>query len=112
MAGVGLAPGDSNNRWRPLETFDDVANLSTVGDTMILAEGSSHVGHWRRYGGAVTLAELLFKFGEMYTAQEIFFWYFHAEKLVKKLPHPQGSPEVRAAAHLRFHTYGHYGHRN
>ena len=113
MAAVGAGSGDSS-LWRPLENFAADAALITGGETMILANGSHGPsgGHWRRYGGAITVGELFYEFGERYTAQELFFWYYHAEKLVKKRAHSKGSQEVREAAQLRFKTFGHYGHRN
>ena len=51
-------------------------------------------------------------FGERLAALVLFFWHYHTEKLVKKRAHPQGSPDVWEAAHLRYQTYWHYGHRN
>ncbi len=113
LAAVGpTSPGDS-------EKFADDADLKSYGDTMILADGGEFngpqddgaVGHWRRYGGAITLGELFMEFGEWFTAQELCVWYFHAEKLVKKRAHPHGSQGVRDAAQLRMQRFGHYGHR-
>jgi hypothetical protein len=85
-------------------------DLSAVGDTMILRRSSG--GHSRLEGRAITLMELFAKCGKDYTAQECFFWYYHAPKVAKKRMHPQGSKDNRDAAKLRFKEYGHYGHRN
>ena len=97
---------------RPLEKFTDDTDLVQFGNTMILAiRGEDVEGHWQRYGGAITLGHLFYQFGERYTAQELFFWYYHAQKLVKKRDHPWGSEEVQEASQLRMKTWGHYGHR-
>ena len=74
MAAVGAGSGDSS-LWRPLEKFADDADLITVSETMILANGSHgpSVGIWRRYGGAIALGEFVYvEFGVRYTAQELF----------------------------------------
>ena len=79
--------------------------------TMVKWEGGGNDGHWHRKGRATTLTELFFEFGEKHSAYEIFFWYLHAEKLCLKRQHSWGSATVRAAAHARKETFGHYGHR-
>ena len=90
-------------------------NLGKLGPTTILypalGYGDEVVGHWRRHGRAITLAQLLVDFGGHIRALEIMFWYFHADKLVRKREHPWGNPDVRAAAKVRKEVWGHYGHR-
>ena len=53
--------------------------------------------------------ELFHSYGQTHSAQELFCWYHHAEKLVKKRDHAHGSKDVREAAQLRFRVYGRYG---
>ena len=90
--------------------FRDSVELSAFGDTTILTSGCG--GHLRLKGGAITLMELFAKFGGQYTAQELFSWYYNAQKMVKKRAHYTGSGDVRAAAQMRLQEYGHYGHRD
>ena len=88
----------------------DNIDLRAIGGTEILEAEPQGLGHWRRRGAAITLGELFYTFGKSFSAQELLFWYHHAEKLVKKRDHPHGSQDVRDAAQLRMKTYGHYGH--
>ena len=96
--------------------IDPRENLDRLGATTILFPefgcGGHLVGHWRRSGRAITLAQLLRDFGDRIRALELMFWYYHANKLVRKRDHPWGSKDVRAAAHLRNEVYGHRGHRS
>ena len=93
--------------------FDKSVHFGFVGTTMISgAQAAGAVGHWRLKGGAITLAQLLLEFGEHFTAQELFFWYYHATKVAKKRAHAWGSECPREAAKVRKQVYGRYGHRH
>ena len=59
----------------------------------------------------ITLAELLWRFKWNYTATEIYYWYCHAPKCIKKRDHSKGSQDRRDAAKLRFKEKGRIGHR-
>ena len=88
-------------------------NLRTdIGDTMILRFDRDNVGHWRLDGAAITLAQVFRDFGEHFTVMEIMMWYYHAPKIVKKRPHPQGNADERAAARERYRAYGRYAKRH
>ena len=67
-------------------------------------------GHSRRAGSAITLAELLMAIGSTHSLMDIYFWYYHAQRLVHKRDHPTGSVDQRAAAKLRNKELGFYGH--
>ena len=91
---------------------DDVNLVDMCGTTILQVPlDDTDVGHWRLKGGAITLAQLFLTFGPRFTAQELFFWYYNAEKVVKKRAHSWGSREVRDAAKMRQQVFGHYGHR-
>ena len=60
----------------------------------------------------ITLAELICHFYKNYTATEIYYWYCHAPKCIKKREHPAGSKDRRDAAALRFKETGYYGFRD
>ena len=79
---------------------------------MILSWMDDVDGHWRLKGGAITLAELFYRFGERFTGMELCFWYYHAPKLAKKRAHPMGSKLGRDAAWERQSTFGRWGHRD
>ena len=84
---------------KPGDLFTDDVDLTSFGNSTILAHTSG--GHWRRRGGAITRGEVSHNFGERLNAQELFFSYYHAEKLCKKRAHAHGSEEVREAAQVR-----------
>ena len=107
---TALAAGGKNT---PGKFFARDVDLLAVGSTMIVRFApNARAGHWRLSGGGViTLMELFMKLGERYTAQELFCWYYHAQKIVTKRPHAWGSPDVRDAARLRYQIYNHWGHR-
>ena len=107
-----LAALAARGKTTPGTRFEENEDLLAVGSTTIVRFAADpKVGHWRLSGGAVTLMELFHRLGERFSAQELFCWYYHAPKLTIKRAHPWGSQDVRDAAHLRFKTYGHYGHR-
>ena len=83
-----------------------------VGNTTILHWREGFGGHWRLRGGALTLPMLWQKFGSLFTAQELMYYYQNCPKMVKPRPHPVGSAGVRASAWARKLTYGHWGHRD
>ena len=91
--------------------FSDDVNLVAAANTTVLYADSQSGGHWRRRGYAITLAELLYAFGQECTVSDIMFWYCHAPKVVKKRRHPWSKAEQREAAYLRKSTFGHWGHR-
>ena len=62
-------------------------DLDSIGSTMILYNDPNRFGHWRLNGGAITLPGLFYTFGMECTAYELMFWYWHAEKVVKKCDH-------------------------
>ena len=92
-------------------SFSDDVNLVAAANTTVLYAESHDGGHWRRRGNVITLAELLFAFGERCTVSDIMFWYCHAPKVVKKRRHAWANKEQRDAAYLRQKTWGHWGHR-
>ena len=92
-------------------SFSDDVNLVAAANTTVLYAESQVGGHWSIRGYAITLAELLHLFGQACTVSDIMFWYWHAEKLVKKRRHSWSSPEQREAAKFRMDFFGHYGHR-
>ena len=88
--------------------------LRAVGNTTIIRFGrpDPQVGHWRlNSGGVFTLMELFQAYGPKCAAQDIMYWYYHAPKIACKRAHSWGSEDVRAAARLRFETFGQWGHR-
>ena len=91
--------------------FSDDVDLVPAANTTVLYADSHFGGHWHRTGKAITLAELLYAFGQDCTVSDIMFWYCHAPKLVKKRRHAWSSAEKKEAAHLRKSTFGHWGHR-
>ena len=62
-------------------------DLDSIGSTMILYNDPNQFGHHRLNGGAITLPGLFYTFGMECTAYELMFWYWHAEKVVKKCDH-------------------------
>ena len=90
--------------------FHETVDLESCCNTMIFQIRKGVVGHWRLKGGVITLMELFETFGAWYTAKELFFWYWHAQKVAKKRAHAWGSKDVRDAAQARFSAYGYYGH--
>ena len=68
---------DSYGNWMVPETYD----LTKVGNTTILRTEDGVIGHWQLNGGASTLAELFFKFGQHYTVSELMNWYYNARNI-------------------------------
>jgi hypothetical protein len=85
-------------------------DLEKVGNTTILRTEQGQKGHWHLSGGAITLADLFFKFGEQYTVSELMSYYYNAKKVCRKRQHAWGSAECRQAALQRYKSNGHYGH--
>ena len=108
---VALSKASKNPSSEQVFSDDVDSLLVAAANTTVLYAESPSGGHWRRRGNVITLAELLFAFGERCTVSDIMFWYCHAQKLVKKRRHPWANAEQRAAAYLRQKTYGHWGHR-
>ena len=48
-------------------------------------------------GGAMTLPMLWQRFGSLFTAQKLMYYYQNCPKMVKPKPHPVESPGVRAS---------------
>ena len=57
----------------------------------------------------ISLPELVWDWKETHTATEIYFWYMHAKKVIKKRSHPKGSQDRRDAAKLRHREQGRWG---
>ena len=66
-------------------------------------------GHYRRAGKWITLAELLLAIGSTHSLMDIYFWYYHAQRLVRKRDHPTGSVDHEDAARLRKKELGCWG---
>ena len=92
--------------------IDQSVDLTKVGNTNIMFARPGKDGHWHVNGGAITLAELFYKFGKEHTVAELMLWYHNAPKVLRKRQHSWGSPDVRAAAKQRMFTYGRPGHRD
>ena len=105
----GLKTGKRNHCTKYDWLFHEDVDLSAVGDTTILRHVRGSLQTLE--GGAITLMELFVTFGNLFTAAELFFWYYQAPKVVKKRAHSTGSAEIQAAAKLRKESFGHYGHR-
>ena len=86
--------------------------LERVGNTTILRTEQGQRGHWHLSGGAITLADLFFKFGDNYTVSELMNYYYNSKKVCRKRAHAWGSPECRQAALQRYKSNGHYGHQS
>ena len=67
-------------------------------------------GHMRREGMQITLGELMMELGSHYTLMEIYYWYYHAERLCYKKDHSWGSTDVQDGGKLRKRELGGYGH--
>ena len=108
-----VAPSKASPNPSSEQVFSDDVDLLLVAaaKTTVLYAESQSGGHWRRRGYAITLAELLFAFGERCTVSDIMFWYCHAPKVVKKRRHAWANAERREAALLRRKTWGRWGHR-
>ena len=81
-----------------------------MGDTTILRWPEGSDGPWCLRGGALTLPMLWHRFGSLFTAQELLFFYLNCKKVIRTRDHSWGSPEARGAAWARKRTYGNYGH--
>ena len=64
-------------------------------DVDMLAVGSTSLfrilpggGHQKRKGNATTLAELIAALGDQYTAMELMCWWWHAQQITGRQPHP------------------------
>ena len=90
----------------------DWVDLTKVGNTTILKSRDGVNGHWHLNGGAITLPELMYTFGEKYTVAELMHWYYNAPKVLRKREHAWGSPDCRKAALQRWKTYGRPGHQS
>ena len=82
---------------------DALVSVRTAADwgntTMVEFISSSR---WRyRTHNMITLPELVWDWKEECTAMEIYFWYSHALKCIKKRSHPTGNPDRVEAARLR-----------
>ena len=86
--------------------------LERVGNTTILRTEQGQRGHWHLSGGAITLADLFFKFGDNYTVSELMNYYYNSKKVCRKRAHAWGSPECRQAALQRYKSNGRYGHQS
>ena len=71
----------------------DWVDLTKVGNTTILRSRDGVSGHWHLIGGAITLPELMYTFGEKYTVAELMTWYYNAPKVLRKRDHAWGTPE-------------------
>jgi hypothetical protein len=72
----------------------DWVDLTKVGNTTILRSRDGVSGHWHLIGGAITLPELMYTFGEKYTVAELMTWYYNAPKVLRKRDHAWGTPET------------------
>ena len=52
----------------------------------------------------------MMEFGSHYTLMEIYYWYYHTERLCYKKNHSWGSTDVRDGRKLRKRELGGYGH--
>ena len=95
-------------RQRNGEVNGDV-DLRTVGDTTILRWRAGD-GHELLRGGALTLPMLWHRFGSIFTARELLFFYLCCPTVVGTRAHAWGSKDVKAAARARKQIYGHWGH--
>ena len=59
----------------------------------------------------MTLPMLWHRFGSLFTAQELLFFYLCCPTVVGTRAHAWGSKEVKAAAWARKEIYGRWGHR-
>ena len=85
----------------------DVQNARELGNTLLI---TFLPDHWKyRAHKMISLPELFWEFRRQATATELYFWYAHAVKCIKKRSHPKGNPDRVAAARLRHQETGHYG---
>ena len=87
-------------------------DLRQVGDTTILSWPAGSDGPRARRGGAVTLPMFFIRFGSLFSAQELLFYYLNCPKVFRTRDHPCGSREAKAAARARLLEWGHRGHRS
>ena len=94
------------------EVHESVDLRNQVGDTTILGWPACSDGPWRRRGGALTLPMLFLRFGSLFSAQELLFYYLNCPKVFRTRDHSCGSREAKAAARARLLEWGHRGHRS
>ena len=97
--------------WDAIDKVDLMKKKHTTVLSARLNRACKVQGHCRRIGNAITLGELMLAIGSRYTLMEIYFWYYHANRLCHKRDHAWGSAETQAAAKLRYKEFGTYGHR-
>ena len=86
-------------------------DLERVGNTTILRTEQGQKGHWHLSGGAITLAELLLKFGQHYTVSELMNYWYNAKKIFRKEQHAWGSLDCRKSALQRWRSTEPPGHQ-
>ena len=84
--------------------IDPSVDLRSVGNTTIHKTRDGEAGHWHLSGGAITLAELFWTYGEKCSVAELMHWYYNAPKVLRKKGHPWGSRDCRNAATQRWKT--------
>ena len=68
--------------------------------------------HLWREARVLGLAEVFAKFGDRYTAKQLYQHYLASSILVHKREHGESAPERRAAAQERYKETGYYGFGN
>ena len=83
-------------------------NIEDLPRTTVLSSRGSH-SHSRRAGCALTLGELALAFGSTHTLMDLCYWYYNAQRVVRKRDHPKPKQETKDAALLRHAETGAYG---
>ena len=79
-------------------------------NTVVKRDPNDPDKHWRRDARICGLADLFEKFGDMWTAKEIFEYYEGLHVFAHKRERGKSAPERRAAANQRYRESGRYGH--
>ena len=78
-------------------------------NTMVQYDVFDNAKHWRREAWCYGLAEVLARFGDRYTAKQLYRYYLAARILVHKRVHGKSAPERTEAAQRRYRATGRYG---
>ena len=78
-------------------------------NTIVQVDFHDDTKHWRRQAQIYGLAELFHRFGDRYTAKQLYRYYLAARILVHKRLHGKSAPERVEAAQQRFRATGRYG---
>ena len=76
---------------------------------MVRPDWHDDAKHWFRQAKCFGLAEVFHRFGDRYTAKQLYRYYTAATILVHKRVHGKSAPERTEAAQQRHRATGRYG---